>query len=168
MGSLAGRSHPRQNNAISWFEIPVWDIQRAARFYGYIYNMEMAVGRNADFSMAYFPADTGVGGALIEGPGCVPSDTGSLLYLNAGHDLNGVLARVEQAGGRVIMQKSLISRTAGYFALFIDSEGNRVALHEGPARKNAPPDVAVAQAKKAAKPATPAKKKAAKRKVAAR
>jgi hypothetical protein len=27
------------------------------------------------------------------------------------------------------MEKTFLSETAGYFALFIDSEGNRLALH---------------------------------------
>jgi hypothetical protein len=130
MGSLAGRQHIKLKDFVSWFEIPVYDIQRATRFYSDIYNMEMEVALNGEFAMAYFPADKGIGGALIYGPGCVPSDTGTLVYLNAGNDLDGILGRVELAGGRVIMPKALISESAGWFALFIDSEGNRVALHD--------------------------------------
>lgn len=164
MGSTAGRHHIKLKDFVSWFEIPVWDIHRAARFYGTIYNMEMEVGNNAEFAMAYFPADKGIGGALIQGPGCIPSDHGSLIYLNAGNDLDGVLARVELAGGRVIMQKTLISETAGSFGLFIDSEGNRVALHEGSA-KSAVSGPVRAKAKAVGKSADPAKKKAAAKKL---
>lgn len=159
MGSLAGQRHIKLKDFVSWFEIPVYDIRRAARFYGTLYNMEMEVSANGEFAMAYFPADKGIGGALIYGPGCVPSDTGTLVYLNAGNDLDGVLSRVEFSGGRVIMPKTLISEEAGWFALFIDSEGNRVALHEGTGTTKAAP------AKAAAKPARkPAAKKAAPRK----
>lgn len=136
MGSLAGRHHIKLKDFISWFEIPAYDIHRAARFYGTIYNMEMEVAVNGEFAMAYFPADKGIGGALIAGPGCLPSDTGTLIYLNAGNDLDGILGRIDLAGGRVIMPKSLISESAGSFALFIDSEGNRVALHEKHAKPN--------------------------------
>ena len=134
MGSLAGRHHIKLKDFVSWFEIPVFDIHRAARFYNTIYNMEMEVVMNGEFAMAYFPADNGIGGALIFGPGCVPNDTGTLIYLNAGNDMESILARIEFSGGRVIMTKTLISESAGSFALFIDSEGNRVALHEGPYR----------------------------------
>lgn len=136
MGSLAERHHIKLKDFISWFEIPAYDIHRAARFYGTIYNMEMEVAVNGEFAMAYFPADKGIGGALIAGPGCLPSDTGTLIYLNAGNDLDGILGRIDLAGGRVIMPKSLISESAGSFALFIDSEGNRVALHENHAKPN--------------------------------
>ena len=158
MGSLAGQRHIKLKDFVSWFEIPVYDIRRAARFYGTLYNMEMEVSVNGEFAMAYFPADKGIGGALIYGPGCVPNDTGTLVYLNAGNDLDGVLSRVEFSGGRVIMPKTLISEEAGWFALFIDSEGNRVALHEGTSRPAAKP------AAKSAPKKAPAKKAAARKK----
>lgn len=136
MGSLAGRHHIKLKDFVSWFEIPVYDIHRATRFYSDIYNMEMEVALNGEYAMAYFPADKGIGGALVYGPGCLPNDTGTLIYLNAGNDMESILGRIELAGGRVIMHKTLISESAGSFALFIDSEGNRLALHEGntPAR----------------------------------
>ena len=141
MGSTAANTklHSRLKDFVSWFEIPVYDIHRAAAFYNGIYNMEMEVGYNGDFAMAYFPADKGIGGALIAGPGCIPNDTGVLIYLNAGTDLDSVLGRVELAGGRVIMPKTHINDASGNFALFIDSEGNRLALHEGPTRISAAP-----------------------------
>jgi uncharacterized protein len=159
MGSTVGSSkhHARLKNYISWFEVPVYDIHRAAAFYNAIYGIEMEISVNGEFAMAYFPADEGVGGALIAGPGCYPSDTGSLIYLNAGNDLEGVLRRVELAGGRVIMPKTHINDASGNFALFIDSEGNRLALHEGPAR--------TAPATKAERPKVKAVKKAVVKKV---
>ncbi|MFN3875155.1 MAG: VOC family protein, partial [Flavobacteriales bacterium] len=148
MGSLAGQRHSKLKDFVSWFEIPAYDIHRAARFYGAIYNLEMEVAMNGEFAMAYFPADNGIGGALIAGPGCLPSDTGTLIYLNAGSDMDGILSRIDLAGGRVIMPRTLISESAGWFALFIDSEGNRLALHEGAPTPAAPAN---------AKPKAPAK-----------
>lgn len=147
MGVGNFKHNVRLRNYISWFEIPVYDIHRAAAFYNAIYGIEMEMQVGDDFAMAYFPADEGVGGALIAGPGCFPSDTGSLIYLNAGNDLDGVLGRVELAGGRVIMTKTHINDASGNFALFIDSEGNRLALHEGPTRTAAAPKPAKAAAK---------------------
>ncbi len=160
MGSTVGSSkhHARLKNYISWFEIPVYDIHRAAAFYNALYGIEMEISVNGEFAMAYFPADEGVGGALIAGPGCYPSDTGSLIYLNAGNDLDSVLGRIELAGGRVIMAKTHINDASGDFALFIDSEGNRLALHEGPTRSG--------PATKTAKPKVKAVKKVAAKKVA--
>jgi predicted enzyme related to lactoylglutathione lyase len=164
MGSTASiKNHQQPKDFISWFEIPVYNIERATAFYNAIYSMQMETNINGDYAMAFFPSDKGVGGALVAGPGCAPNDTGVLIYLNAGSDLDAVLNRVELAGGRVIMSKTLISEQAGSFALFIDSEGNRLALHEGPRRTSARPTVAPKAATKAAPKAVP-KKKAAPRK----
>lgn len=172
MGSLAGRHHIKLKDFVSWFEIPVYDIHRATRFYSDIYNMEMEVALNGDYAMAYFPADKGIGGALVFGPGCLPNDTGTLIYLNAGNDMESILGRIELAGGRVIMHKTLISDSAGSFALFIDSEGNRLALHEGSTRSSSAARAGKTAAVKVAKALSPSaarkttKKKAAVRKAA--
>ncbi len=64
---------------------------------------------------------SGIGGAVVAGEGCVPSEVGPLIYLNSGKDLSPVLNRIEGAGGRVVLPKTLINEDAGYFALFIDS-----------------------------------------------
>ncbi len=166
MGSTAAASknHIRLKDFVSWFEIPVYDIHRATAFYNAIYNMEMEVAYNGDFAMAYFPAEHGIGGALVQGPGCMPNDTGTLIYLNASFDMDNILARIDLSGGRVIMSRTLISDAAGSFALFIDSEGNRMALHEGPRRSGASAGKSAAKASKKAAPkkAAPAKKAKAK------
>jgi hypothetical protein len=70
-----------------------------------------------------------VGGAIIQGEGYVPSAQGSLVYLSGGTDLSVVLARVEAAGGSVLVGKTQVSPEHGYFAQFMDSEGNKVGLY---------------------------------------
>ncbi len=117
-------------NFVSWFEIPAFDIHRAAAFYTAIYGFQMELSQNGDHTMALFPAESGVGGAIVAGPGSTPSAVGVLVYLNATMGLDLALARVEAAGGRVVMPRSFISEEAGSFALIIDTEGNRLALHE--------------------------------------
>ena len=113
----------------SWFEIPAVNFDQAVSFYNSIYGIDMETVSANEYTMAFFPADGGVGGAVVCGPGAVPGEAGPLIYLNAGEDLNDVLGRVEEAGGRIIMPKTLISSDTGYFAIFIDSEGNKLALH---------------------------------------
>lgn len=137
-------------NFISWFEIPVYDIQRAATFYNTMYGFQMELSQNGEHTMALFPPEAGVGGALVAGPGCVPNDAGVLVYLNATVGLDVMLERVELAGGRVLMPRSFISEETGSFALFIDSEGNRLALHEPPVvvARVAPPTAPAATRKR--------------------
>jgi hypothetical protein len=114
---------------VSWFEIPAIDFHQAVNFYNQIFGIEMKQNITEVNAMAFFPVTTGIGGAVIAGPGSIPSDKGPLVYLNGGSDLSLVLNKVEQAGGRIIMPKTLISIDEGYFAIFLDSQGNKLALH---------------------------------------
>ena len=132
MGSVSSKLKSERkliNKMVSWFEIPVFDLQRAVAFYDEIFQIHMETLIQPDYAIAFFPADGGNGGALVMGQGCIPSEAGTLLYLNGGNNLSDILARVEPAGGRVILAKSLINEDAGYFSLFIDTEGNKLALH---------------------------------------
>src|SRR3954451_9581130 len=100
------------HNAISWFEIPVNDFNRAKKFYSKIYDFEMpemVMGNSRMGFLLYQQEKGGVGGAIVEGLEYVPSKEGTKLYLNGGNDLQTVLDRVEAAGGKIITQKTLIS-----------------------------------------------------------
>lgn len=114
---------------ISWFEIPAINFQQAVDFYNRIFKIEMETNFDGNYAMAFFPVNNGVGGAVVAGPGSTPGDTGPLLYLNAGKDLSRILKRIEPAGGRIVMPKTLINKESGHFAIFIDPEGNKLALH---------------------------------------
>ncbi len=114
---------------VNWFEIPAYNFDRAVAFYNMIYSITMETSEINGYAMGFFPAKSGIGGAIVRGEGCIPNTTGPLLYLNGGKDLNIVLSKIEMAGGRIIMDKTLINEMVGYFALFIDTEGNRLALH---------------------------------------
>lgn len=116
-------------NALNWFEIPVSDIDRAKKFYGTIFETELSdFEATPGFKMAMFPAEGGVGGAIISGEGHKPSHNGSVVYLNGGDDLRVVQDRVEAAGGKVLQEKMSIGEN-GFVAFFEDTEGNRVGLH---------------------------------------
>lgn len=124
-------------NAISWFEIPTTDIERAKNFYEAIFQITLAPLETDDFKMRMFPLDdpmNGVGGALVKTHGFhVPSATdGPLIYLNGNPDVKIILDRVEAAGGKIMVPKTMISEEYGYMAVFIDTEGNRIALHSVP------------------------------------
>ena len=124
-----GNITEERKDYVSWFEIPATDFDQAVKFYNHIYGIEMEQNVTNINAMAFFPVTSGIGGAVIAGPGSIPSDTGPLIYLNGGKDLNNVLNKIEEVGGRIVMPKTLISEEAGYFAIFIDSQGNKLALH---------------------------------------
>lgn len=117
-------------NAINWFEIPASNLNRACNFYGNVLGIDVHVQEIQGMQMGFLHGgEDGVGGALVEGEGYVPTEAGSLIYLNGGDDLSTPLARVEEAGGAVVLPKTQISEEIGYFAIFKDSEGNRIAFH---------------------------------------
>ena len=118
-------------NAISWFEIPVLDFPRAKNFYNAILDFDMTEMPMGEAQMGFLPHEQGkgIGGAIIKIDGHVPSTMGSLVYLTCGNDLAVALGRVEAAGGKILTPKTLIAEGMGYFAHFLDIEGNRVGLH---------------------------------------
>jgi len=118
-------------NAIGWFEIPVTDFERAKNFYSAIYDYQMPeqmMGPNRMGFLLYDMQNQGIGGAIVQGIHYQPSADGPKVYLNGGADLNTVLNRVEAAGGKVLFPKTEVAPGMGYFASFMDTEGNIVSL----------------------------------------
>src|SRR6187455_3238848 len=121
-------------NAISWFEIPSADLDRAQRFYESIFKVELFPLDVANIRMRMFPIDdsaTGIGGAVVHAEGfyAPSSSEGVLIYLNANPDVQTILDRVEAAGGKILVSKTEISPEHGYMGVFVDTEGNRIGLH---------------------------------------
>ncbi len=85
-------------NAVNWFEIPVTDFKRVVGFYERIFEIRMFTEVMMGFDMGLFPSEQGVGGAVVHGKNSIPSDKGTLVYLNAGDELAVMLSRVESAG----------------------------------------------------------------------
>ena len=119
-------------NILNWFEISVNDIARATKFYETIFDVKLEQSEMMGMKMAFFPAENmngKVSGGLVEGPMHKPSADGAKIYFNGNPDLGVALSKIEAAGGKVTMPKTHISDDIGYMALFIDTEGNGVALH---------------------------------------
>lgn len=126
-----------QTSVIAWFEIPVLDTARAKSFYEAILDIEMQTVYVAETNeeLTFFPYDPAVvqatsgrvTGVLTRSKNARPSADGTIVYINASPEIQLVLARVEEEGGRVIVPKTRIR--AGYIAVIEDSEGNSVGLH---------------------------------------
>ncbi|NCP20951.1 MAG: glyoxalase [Flavobacteriales bacterium CG_4_9_14_0_2_um_filter_35_242] len=124
-----------KHNLIGWVEIPVSNMERAMAFYQSVFNINMPLQDLGDLQMAFFPNlenEKGSGGALVKHTEFYkPSQNGVLVYFSpSSGDLSIELNRVEAAGGKVLIQKRQISAEHGFMGLFLDSEGNRIALHQ--------------------------------------
>ena len=124
-------------NAISWFEIPTTDIVRAQKFYETIFGIKLIPMDMGSMKMRMFPIDdpmNGIGGSLVDSGGFhKPSATdGPLVYLNGNPDVQIILDKVEAAGGKLLVPKTVISPEYGDMAVILDTEGNRIAFHNIP------------------------------------
>ncbi|TAK04937.1 VOC family protein [Patescibacteria group bacterium] len=120
-------------NPVGWFEIPVTDMDRATVFYEAVLGMKLQRQQLGPLEMAWFssskPDATGAMGSLVRHPDFYkPSQDGVLIYFTA-PDIDATIARVEPAGGKVLMPKKQISPEHGFMAVVMDTEGNRIALH---------------------------------------
>lgn len=117
-------------NLISIVEIPADSFARAVAFYQSVLDVKIEAIDMQGTQMGLFQADEGtVNVALVSGTGYRPADHGTLAYLNGGEDLQAALDKVEPNGGKIIVPKTLIDPENGFFAMFKDSEGNRMGLH---------------------------------------
>lgn len=121
--------HPTAN-PVSYFEIPVVDMERAIQFYERVFLTSLERENIDGNSMALFPHSEGghgIAGALAKGDSYVPSTHGARIYFNV-KDIDATLNRVSLAGGDVVYPKTSIG-DLGWVAEFKDSEGNVLALH---------------------------------------
>lgn len=119
-------------NVINWFEIPADDFKRAKKFYETIFEIIIPEQTTGDYTQGFFPYQMGSGklsGAIVKGPNRIPAKDGALIYFNGNPDLNLPLGKIEKAGGKILVPKTQITPEVGYMAIFIDSEGNKVAIH---------------------------------------
>ena len=118
-------------DAVNWFEIPTYDLERAAQFYEMLLNVKL---RRENFGEPYvlFPSTpTGVGGGLVQREFQRPSDCGALVYLNCDSGLDAALERLKASGqGALVLSKREVPGGFGWIACVRDTEGNHVALHE--------------------------------------
>lgn len=122
------------SNIITWFEIPVSDMDRAIKFYETVFGYTLSRNTMGPLDMAWFPSHqqgNTVSGSLVCFPDFYkPSHHGSLMYFaSPSGDLGNELKKVEDAGGTVIQEKKLIAEDIGFMGLFTDTEGNRLAMH---------------------------------------
>ena len=116
---------------VGWFEIPVNDMARAKKFYETVFKVEIKEVDFGGLSMGWFPEsknDNCASGTLIKQDSYIPSKEGTLVYF-VSDDVQNQLDRVEDAGGKIYQPKTKISDEHGFMGVFIDSEGNRIALH---------------------------------------
>lgn len=117
-------------NLINFIDIPATDFGRAVSFYKAVLEISINEADVFGTKMGFFPSDgKNASGAIVQGEGYKPSTEGVLVYLNGGDDLQNPLSRVEPNGGKVLVPKTFVNPEVGHIAIFLDSEGNKMAFH---------------------------------------
>lgn len=118
------------SKVVAWFEIPSVDFERAVRFYETALDVRLNRQEVGGQPIAIFGyEEPATGGAIVHSPSMKPTNDGVLVYLNAQPNVDAVLARVEQAGGKTDGPVIKLPQDIGYIAFFTDTEGNRLGLH---------------------------------------
>jgi predicted enzyme related to lactoylglutathione lyase len=114
-----------QDGDITWLELPGGDdCRRTGRFYVRVFNWLV----EDDGNTVWFREPSGrLGGAFR---GDLPSSEAGPILSLAVADAAEALSRIVDAGGEVILDRTLIAPDVGYRALFRDPAGTTVGLFE--------------------------------------
>ncbi|HWQ11631.1 MAG TPA: VOC family protein [Roseiflexaceae bacterium] len=115
-------SHP-----IVHVEIASRDPKASGEFYQQLFGWKIQTSEEMNYVMWQPEGSTGGGFSPIDNQGVRPHDT--IVYIGT-DDIDATLSRVQSLGGKVLMPKTEIP-TVGWFAIFEDPHGGRLALFTG-------------------------------------
>jgi hypothetical protein len=115
-------------NLIVWADIPVKDLKRASGFYAHVTGSPVTVMPGSAEVAVIGDSESGVSADLYVGGS--PSHDGPTVYLASGGDIDGMVARVVEAGGTVLAEKAFMGDMVGWIAFVEDTEGNRIGIQQ--------------------------------------
>jgi len=125
-----GSKEKEMKSYVGIFEIPSTDIDRSVKFYENLFEIKIEKMEVNGMKMGIFPTEGQANvGIILQAEGYNPSANGVTIYLNAGDDLQNVLEKVPQNGGKIIIPKTPHADQNGFFAIFTDCDGNRLGLN---------------------------------------
>ena len=114
-------------NTCVWFEIPCTDLDASKQFYEKVLGVTMTRSDDGPNPMAAFTSmqDEGVSGHLYPGKPAARG-TGATIHLAVKDKLEDAMARVPEAGGKVVSE--IIPIPVGRFVYCEDLDGNSIGL----------------------------------------
>lgn len=114
---------------LTWFDVPVTDLDRAIRFYSAVLGRPATKEKSGSVPIGMLPTPDGEKmGCLVAGNGARPSPDGVMIWFDVEGRLRDAVAAVAASGGKVLGDVHDIGGF-GFRAEVQDSEGNRIALY---------------------------------------
>ncbi len=120
------------NHPIVHLEFPAQDLQAAEKFYAAAFGWKFEA--DAMYNYLMFQAEGGPGGGFVKPGETAVGSSGhinykpdSILVYIGTDDIDATLAKIGSLGGKTLLPKTEIPHV-GWFAVFTDPTGNRVAL----------------------------------------
>lgn len=123
-------------NVLVWADIPVKDMARAKAFYEKLLGNEVQEIPGMEGQVGLLmPMGTGspddASADLALNAMTEPSTThGTVIYLSAQGDIDGMLQRAVEAGGTIHKEKQDMGQFGGWLAYIVDTEGNLIGIQQ--------------------------------------
>ncbi len=116
-------------HALVWCEIPVTNLDAAAKFYGAVYNTKLEPTDFGGGMMVFLPMENPeqVSGHVYEGKPAAKG-TGSTVHLAAPDSMEATVKRAVDAGGEIVGDPVTIP--TGKFQYLNDPDGNSISIFE--------------------------------------
>lgn len=138
-----------EHTSVEWIQIPSKNLKRAASFYKAVFDADFFFEELNNIPHAVFKMGKSgkklLNGALIEVDSKESLGMGCVLFFNATGDFETIMNLIKLNGGKITKNKTLITNKEsensytipntyidnkpGYYAHFIDSEGNKMGLY---------------------------------------
>jgi hypothetical protein len=109
-------------------EIPAADPTAAGVFYAEVFGWQVQTDPAGAYHL--FEPQRGPGGAFVQAGESTGAQTGGVLIYIFTDDIDATLAKAETLGAKTLTPKT--EAPQGWFAVFADPAGNRIALYSDP------------------------------------
>lgn len=116
-------------SVLVWADIPVTDLERARAFYAHVLGLPVVSPPGME-GVALVMGDYPSVDLYVTDSTTSSTTQGPTIYFGGNGDLDGMLARVVEAGGRILQPKQDFGEMIGWIALIVDTEGNRIGIQE--------------------------------------
>ena len=116
------------DHPICHVEIPALDPATASAFYAEVFGWQVEVDPTHDSHL--FQPQRGPGGALVQVEEAKGTKVGQVLIYISADDIDATLAKAEAKGAKTLTPKT--ESPYGWYAVFADPSGNRIALYTEP------------------------------------